>query len=231
MTGPPTFAVKRNDAGEEQWNVTGHINYNPKLQKYLNEKWGQDRQHPGAAFLQSLEYLLLLGTTFLTPAQDIRQFILTPKAYSLLEKPASKQSVFVSYMHQEGTALALLIEARIMLVGDGQIHIDKTIELGKDWNKDLKEKAQSCTFFIAVIGPTTLTSKNVTDEIEWAVEAERTIIPVLFDEVDLKKFADISVYPLLTVPQGVIVNGRRALDYEVALTMLLNRMGYTAVRR
>src|SRR5258708_29140161 len=81
---PPTISVGRNNVGQEYWNAIGHLNYGQKLQDYLESKWGSQREHPAAAFLQVFDYMSQYDSET-TKDADFRKFILTPKAISLLE--------------------------------------------------------------------------------------------------------------------------------------------------
>jgi hypothetical protein len=227
---PPTILVGRNKGGQEFWNAIGHLNYGSNLQNYLNSKWGEQRQHPAASFLQVFEYMSQYDSETTNDA-DFRKFILTPKAISLLERPISPPLVFVSYKRSESSTFALLVEARLRLVGVPNPFVDKSIIPGQIWEKVLQERIQQAKYFVCLIGPETLSSPNVQNEIIWAAKAGCTIISIWhngmsIEDSRIKQFENAPFFRALKAPQVIPVDGQSAIQYEEAVNKMLNAMGY-----
>lgn len=228
---PPTIAIGRNNLGQETWNIIGHVNYSHNLQDYLNSKWGRQREHPAASFLQVFEFISQYDSQ-ITQDADFRKFILTPKAISLLEKPLSPPLVFISYKRSESSTFALLIEVRLRLVGVPNPFVDKNIIPGQIWEKVLKERIQQAKYFVCLIGPETLSSPNVQNEIIWASEAGCTIISIWHNGMSIEDSRNEQIenkpfFQFLKAPQVIPVNGQSAIQYEEAVSKMLNAMGYS----
>ncbi|HEX2620319.1 MAG TPA: toll/interleukin-1 receptor domain-containing protein, partial [Phototrophicaceae bacterium] len=133
------------------------------------KKW--DNKPPTARLMVAFEYLTQVeqGNTYV-------QYMLTPKAFALMEKPAAPPSVFISYKRSESSALGLLIEARLKLAGNPNPFIDKNLVVGEAWGDQLKEHIQTARYFICLIGPETLASPHVKQELTWAEESGCMII-------------------------------------------------------
>jgi hypothetical protein len=182
---------------------------------YLRPKWGTD--FPS-------EYLMLSFGYFEDHDREAGYsiYLLTQKAFELLEKPSAPPSVFISYRRQDSSAFALLVEARLRLAGNPNPFVDKNLIPGEEWNDQLKRQIQSCRYFIALIGPTTLQSPHVLQEINWAAESASTIISVWHKGAAM----DDAVPQVLQSRHAITIMQENALGYETAINQLLNAMGY-----
>jgi len=227
---PPTLSVGRNNIGQEYWKAIGHQNYTDNLEAYLVRKWGPQREHPAASFLQVFEFISEYASE-VGSGGDYRKFILTRKAISLLEKPVVAPSVFISYKRSESSTFALLIEARLKLVGVLNPFVDKSIVPGDIWEKVLQERIQQAKYFVCLIGPETLGSSNVQNEIMWAFKAGSTVISIWHNGMSLgdsrtKQFKHSQFLDVLRSPQVITVDGQSTMQYEVAVNHMLNAMNY-----
>ena len=182
--------------------------------KYLREKWGTD--FPSEYLLVSLDYFDPVGDE-----TGRSTYLLTEKAFRLLEKPSSPPSVFISYRRSESTALALLIEARMKMAGNPNPYIDKNLIPGQDWNDQLEERIRQSRYFVVLVGKTTLESPNVLQELNWAEQAGCTIISIWHG---YKMEADAPV--ILQERHAITIDTDSALGYETAINQLLNGLGY-----
>lgn len=151
---------------------------------------------------------------------------LTEKAFALLEKPAVAPSTFISYRRAESSALALLIEARLRLVGVRDVFIDKNITAGEDWAQRLEDTIRACQVFIVLVGAHTLNAPAavVEKEIALAVESNCRIISLWHNGHHLKHEKN---YPsVLDKRQFIVVEHESARHYEMAINELLNSLGY-----
>ena len=204
---------------DDSWSaLTTGGNYQEHFRHYLHDKWGG--LPPDYNLLRSLGYFELENQRYIG---DHFAFLLTPKAFSLLEKPASPPQIFISYRQNESSPFALLIEARLTLrdptIG---IFIDKLIEGGAKWLKRIEQEVRQCDTFIIVYGPDTPNSKTIPLEIAWAEETGSTIIPVLHHgftrccEGYPERFRELNDIP---------VEKESAKAYENAITDILIALG------
>ena len=145
----------------------------------------------------------------------------------MLEKPLAPLSVFISYKRDESSAFALLLQCRLRSVGLDPF-LDLNIAPGEDWSMYLEDRIQQSAYFISLLGPTTLDSPYVRQEIVWALEnGPRTIIPVWHNS-----FSDQDDHPELKEAlsrNAIIVENENVEAYNNAVNKLLNFLGYMPV--
>jgi hypothetical protein len=179
----------------------------------LYSKW--DRPLPSPHTLLSFGYLQLLGTSR-------SQYVLTEKAFHLLNLPDSPPTVFISYKRNQSSALALLVESRLKNAGNPNPFVDKNLVAGDEWHGELEKRIRASKYFICLVGTLTLESEMVHKEIAWAVDARCTIISMWHG----CKVNDGCPEALRT-RHVIEVTGESALEYENAIIQLLNSMGYS----
>lgn len=184
--------------------------------EHLNPKWGTD--FPS-------EYLLLSFGYFSKIQGDTgySSYLLTEKAFALLDQPVNEPKVFVSYRRAESTTFALLIEARLRIAGNRSVFVDKLLEIGGDWRTQLEQQVTDSDYFIVLIGETTFESEWVRKETELAATTNSTIIPIWHPNVR----RDATTPQIINERQEIRVERETAEGYETAITKLLGRMGYS----
>jgi hypothetical protein len=193
----------------------------------FKDKWGRGRLSRGE--LESPDPNILVSFGYLSRELDQYQipiYIVTQKAFQLLERPSSSPNIFISYRRQESSALALLIEARLRLAGVNDVFVDKNISPGDDWEQVLQENINKSQILIVLIGPKTLNanSPHVEKEIAWAVASGSRLISVWHNGHLMKKEKN---YPsVLAQKQFIVVEQETAKHYETAISELLNSLGY-----
>ncbi len=208
------------------WGDNPHVEREADSQNRIDfrRKWGADDETfrgPSIDLLVSFGYLVEAQSSQ-ENNYTLTTYIFTPKAFQLLEKPSKMPAIFVSYSRKESSALALLIEARLRLVGADRIFIDKMITAGDDWREQLAESIRQCTYFICLVGPTTLSSQVVNHEIAQAVESGCRIISVWHNGQKMGADSPEALRRL----HAITVTGESAREYETAISELLNSMGY-----
>ena len=183
---------------------------------HLRPKWGTD--FPSEYLLLSFGYFQEYG---IEPGYSI--YLLTEKAFRLLERPSAPPSVFISYRRSESSPFGLLIEARLRLVGNPNPFIDKNLVPGTEWDEQLRLQIQQCRYFVCLIGQTTLNSPHVAQEIDWATESDCTLISIWHNGARMSD----SVPAELNKRHAITVTEENALGYETAVNQLLNSMGYS----
>jgi TIR domain len=186
----------------------------PDLALFRTKWWDGDKfMGPGFELLASYDYLTV-------PELDVYQ--LKSQAFQLLQKPAEKPSIFISYRRRDSSAFALLIEARLRLAGVDNVFVDKDIKAGETWHERLEEVIKQCRYFICLVGQHTLESRVVAEEIDLAVASGCRIISIWHNGQVMTQ----------TVPQelqkrhAITVTGESAREYETAISELLNTLGY-----
>lgn len=183
--------------------------------EHLGPKWGTN--FPSEYLLLSFGYFQDYGSQ-----SGHSVYLLTQKAFQLLEQPSAPPSVFISYRRQDSSAFALLVEARLRLAGNPNPFVDKNLVPGDEWNNQLKKQIEQCRYFVLLIGPTTLQSPHVLQELEWAERSNSTIVSILHVGVQIKD----SVPDVLKSRQAITILEETALGYETAINQLLNSLGY-----
>lgn len=204
-------------------------------QRKFYKKWVKSAdESPGYATLVSLGYLRV-GFTQLQPGgvmlPSITEYYLTEKAFELLQKPAISKSIFISYRRRESSAFALLIEARLRNAGadPDKIFVDKNMAGGEKWEQRILAEIKSCNYFVCLIGPTTLDADSwVLKEI--ALLKEHNPNCIIIPYCHHGKVIDRSVTDIMGEWNGSAIGKAKddetALDYEYAVTFILNAMGY-----
>jgi len=202
--------------GIEEWMSAGDYHNDEALDSYLETTWGEHRLT--ARLLMALGYLSILADR----GEGRIDYVITQKAFDLLNQPAAPPSVFISYRRNESSAFGLLL-ARLKLVGIENPFIDMNIDPGAEWHAHLKHTIRGSKFFVCLLGPQTLDSEYVRKEIEWALDTEGlTIIPIWHNG-----FQRGENYPQgLETKNAIRVKEESAEEYNVAVIRLLNILGY-----
>ncbi|WP_119068730.1 toll/interleukin-1 receptor domain-containing protein [Aggregatilinea lenta] len=223
---PAEFLVSRTERTEE-WHARGVDYWADQFTSRLKQKWGMSI--PRSHLLRVYGFIEFVETKH----EDDKQFevyVPTPKAFQLLEQPRPS-SVFISYRRSESSALALLIIARMKEIGLAPFLDMQDLEPGEEWHARLQQEIAARDYCLALISCDTLKSEYVRREIQWALNAEKTLIPVWHGGMDGDVAQDMQVqYPELAAffaKQAIIVEPETPAGYESAIVQLLNRFGYT----
>jgi len=124
-------------------------------------------------------------------------------------------SAFISYARQDEAAIA---ELRVDVErAAGSAWFDKDIEGGQVWWDIVLERIRTSDLFIFALTPSSLASKACEVELTYAAAVQRTVIPVLLQQVNLELLPS-SLAPLQIVDYRV-----RTPETAVALTLALSR--------
>ncbi len=190
----------------------------------FRRKWGGD-DHPTPDF----NLLVTFGYLNASAPRQVQgqtgtlvDYIITPTALRLLEKPVGAPSVFISYRRKDSSAFGLLIEARLRLAGVANVFIDKAITAGEDWNRLIEDTIRDCKYFVCLIGPTTLESTVVRREIDLATTTGCRLISIWHGGATMTADGPDALKKL----HAITVTGESAREYETAISQLLNSLGY-----
>jgi hypothetical protein len=211
----------------EYWGCPGDPTYEQRLQAYLTAHW--NGLQPQAAFFEAMGYFEQktdVQAATQARAQTTTYYLLTSKAFDLLEEPTKPPSVFISYSRRKSSAFGLLIVARLQAKGMPNPFLDLMIEPGEEWHSHLEKIIQSSEYFVCLIADGTLDSPHVQDEIQWAEKAGLTIIPVWQPDFTGTGNFPESVERIVKSKNAIRVTEESAEGYNSAVVRLLNRLGY-----
>ena len=157
-----------------------------ELEKYFEEVWADVVSHPqGRAEKLDFAQLLvkLIGMGYLTRIAE-RDYIPSEKAFALLGARAVE--IFISYSVRQSSSVAMLIWSELHRRGYSPFLDIRNLSGGDEWHGVLEKKVKGSDVFIVLLGPATLESEYVRDEIRWANDSSRTkVIPVALEGFDI----------------------------------------------
>jgi hypothetical protein len=154
----------------------------------------------------------------------------------LLTDSSPSNKIFISYRRNESCLLALYLQSRLKIAG-GEAFVDvNNLTLGDDWHPALENKVKTSAYFICLVGPETLDSKYVRQEIDWAIKRNVKIIPVFHNGFDAESRVNkllVEEHPFLeriTQKHGhVIKDAGDPNDYRNAADEILTSLGYAVL--
>ncbi len=95
--------------------------------------------------------------------------------------PQDVPLAFFSYS-REDSEFALKLAADLKASG-ANVWIDRLdIKPGQWWDKSVEEALNQCPRMLVILSPASVNSKNVLDEVSFAMEEQKTVLPVLYQE-------------------------------------------------
>jgi len=92
------------------------------------------------------------------------------------EQPSTTPYVFVCYSHDDRDAV---VEQIHWLKSQGfTVWFDEVIEAGSRWGDDLARAVEGCAAFLYFMSPRSVSSRYCLDEVHFALECGRPIVPV-----------------------------------------------------
>lgn len=185
------------------------------LRDYQKNVW--DFDVPSVNILVALGYLLQRRTDM---------YHLSNKAFQLIEEPLSAK-IFISYMHEESSAAALLIKYRLQALNPTlNIFMDYTgLTHGsiEGWQSRLEKAVKECDYFICLTTNKSLQSNTIQDEIQWALDSdkERKIIPIWHNHFERPTGVSEWLERYLNI-QAIVIKIEDAAAYDTATDQLLN---------
>lgn len=191
------------------------------VQVYFKQRWEDKSPHIG--ILVSNGYL-----TYNPTSSQQGDWIITKAAFDLIEE-VEQASIFISYKRSESSAFALLVLARLKMAGL-EPFLDLSLVPGEDWEAGLKKRIEKFDYLIVILGKDTLKSEVCLKEIQWAIEAGLSIIPIWHNGFSYKTGewdVSLKVDAALSKTHTIRVLEESALAYNNAIVELLNRFGVT----
>ncbi len=99
--------------------------------------------------------------------------------------------VFICYAHDERDTVVEQID---WLRSQGfTVWFDEAIEAGSRWSDDLARAVEGCSAFLYVLSPRSVSSRYCLDEVHFALECSRPIVPVEIAPVTLTPGLKLSI--------------------------------------
>ncbi len=192
------------------------------LRQFIEERWKDS--------IDSSFTMILWVHGYIAQTENKTVYLVTEKAMDLLEYP-DPHNVFVSYTHRESSALALLVVESLRKYGQNAF-CDMCLVPGEDWHPELEKQIKKCDHFIVLVGKETRNSGPTLKEVKWALQNDKTVIPIWHNEFELTidewSGVDDEVVNAIQRKHAVIVQKESAAGYNAAITELLtNRFGIT----
>ncbi len=94
------------------------------------------------------------------------------------------QRIFISYSRTDGEFVKRLIAD---VINQGlNIWLDqRDIAAGQRWDRVIEQALQECDIFVVVLSPNSVASENVLDEISFAIQENKRILPVLYQNCEI----------------------------------------------
>lgn len=209
---------------EKEPPTEGLVPENKAIKTYLENRWGDYDNIPDFMLLERLGYLSEISSNRFSI-----DYLLTQSAFNLLEE-VEPTKIFISYKRSESSAFALLVMTMLKNAGLTPF-LDLALVPGEDWSSGLKDHVKHADYLVLLLSHDTLSSKVVREEIKWAQDMGKIIIPIWHSGFIYKsgQWRDITeeVDTLLSMTHTIRVLEENPLAYHNAILELLNRLGYT----
>ncbi len=220
------IAIDLNEGVTSIYNWSG--GYTDLIVGFAEAKWL--KQIPLPNLLENLGYVKWVPETRFDGRIELQR-----EAYNLIET-ATSFPVFISYRNADSSAFALLLLARLKAVGLEPFLDVAGLRGGDDWDAILRQNIEASDYVISLLGPTTLASDYVRQEIKIATSQNKRIIPVYHNGFSAEQLQELKssaeaeiaeIATLLEARQGIAVTQERARDYNAVVIDILNVLGIT----
>lgn len=92
-------------------------------------------------------------------------------------------TTLISYAHED-RAYAESLAAQLKSLGEA-VWLDKEIEPGARWDRVVGDQLASCERVIVLLSPEAVASENVLDEVGYALDRGRPVVPVLLRDCEI----------------------------------------------
>ncbi|GHS87204.1 hypothetical protein FACS189487_02890 [Campylobacterota bacterium] len=136
------------------------------------------------------------------------------------KRTAEKSFAFVSYAHKDGRMVRSSI-ARAKEAGYS-FWIDSGIEVSATWSDEIATAIMECAVFVVFISKAALKSGFVRKEIEFAIQKEKTIVPIYLNRIEILP-PGLELW--LNSTQGAIAENMSAKEISQQIIISLERNG------
>jgi TIR domain len=90
-----------------------------------------------------------------------------------------KPPAFLSYARRADSAFALSLAEELKQAG-ANVWLDQLeIRLGQHWDHEIEQTLESCSVMLVILSPAAVNSSNVMDEVSFALDKRKTVIPII----------------------------------------------------
>ena len=97
---------------------------------------------------------------------------------------ASENLIFISYARKDKD-FAVKLAHDLLSQGVNIWLADFEIKAGDSWDMEVQKALTACISFLVVLSEASEKSKNVMDEVAYAIEEKKVIIPLLFQKCNI----------------------------------------------
>jgi hypothetical protein len=108
----------------------------------------------------------------------------------------AKKKIFISYSRADSDYVARLVDA---LRNKGfDVWFDKNIRTGNEWDNTIEREIKNADAMVLILSDTSVQSDNVKDEMSYAMQLSKNVIPIKIEECDVpmrlarKQFIDFT---------------------------------------
>lgn len=127
-------------------------------------------------------------------------------------KKTIKLNCFISYSRSE-SEFATKITKDLKRTSIKTWYDKENIPPGANWDKEIEKGIKECTHLLLIASPRSVASENVQDEISYALNNDKSVIPLIIEECDLP----------MRVHRAQWVDFQQ--DYKTAFKSLIERLG------
>jgi len=196
-----------------------------RIYDYIVARWDNLDSIPKYDLLEQNSFL------FLKEAKQYEVLYTITKASFDLLSTSDASSIFISYKRSESSSFALLV-AHILRHAGLNPFVDMQLEAGSDWRNQLRDSIRNSDYLVLLLAPTTLQSTVTLQEIEWAMGAGTTVVPIWhrgfsFNASEWKNLPE-TIRELIADTHTIRVTEENPLAYNTAMSELLNRFGISS---
>jgi hypothetical protein len=94
------------------------------------------------------------------------------------------KEIFLSYNRKDSNFVMKLVKS--LKAANVNIWLDQiNIERGERWDQSVQNALKQCKIFIVILSPYSVSSENVLDEVNFAINAGKKIIPLLIRKCEV----------------------------------------------
>ena len=113
----------------------------------------------------------------------------------ILEISMESQGLKVFFSYARGDSEFVLKLAEKMRSAGVDLWIDQLdIPAGARWDQTVGDALKSCPCLLVILSPTSVASQNVMDEVAYAIDQKKKILPVLHQNCDIPSYQPTTAY-------------------------------------
>lgn len=126
--------------------------------------------------------------------------------------------IFVSYAHYDSDA----VFREIARLNEAGYHVwyDEGIAPGNEWTDEIADALAECSLFVVMITPRSVESRNVQNEINFAIDEQKPFVAIHLEETTLRRGLKLQIGTLQAILKYKMTDEEYAYKYVSAFTRL-----------